>query len=57
VNKIEKELDILEYIKNKRFTQNSLYGLLSRPQYKFCEKLSEVLLSEYSAPESSEKDS
>ena len=55
--KITKELDILRFIRNKRFTAASLYGLLTRSQYKFSEKLADEMLSEYSTPFSSEKDS
>jgi hypothetical protein len=50
-------LDILKFIKTQRFTAVSLYGLMTREQRKFSEKLAEKMLSEYSTPVTSEQDS
>ena len=52
--KIDKEMDILKFIRTQRFTAVSLYGLLSRNQRKFSEKIADNILSEYSTPVSSD---
>lgn len=53
-DKIDKEMDILKFIRTQRYTAASLYGLMSREQRKFSEKLADQILSEYSTPCSSD---
>ena len=51
-HKIDKSLDILNFIKQQRLNNVSMYALLPREKRKFAEKIAECIISEYSSPSS-----